>query len=628
MKKLLLIAMALVIGTMAYSQKAYKVSKDQAGTKLTTTVKMDVAEELPFNNTFDPTVRSSSVTPEESIIGTTFYDLQTNTMLQGRIYKHADGTVGAVWTRGVEATTFPDRGTGYNYFDGAAWGPAPTARVESLKTGWPSYNPLGPNGEIIVAHNGATGLQISTRENKGTGTWTESLYQGPAGIENNPTWPRMAVGGENNDVIHLIYDSYVAYNDQTTALLYSRSTDGGATWDPKDQTFDEFGPSYYLAIGGDNYAIAARGNYVAIMISDTWDCDLAMVKSSDGGDTWEHTIIREHPYPFFDFNTTITDTFTSVDGSASMAIGPDGKVHVAFGLCQVIHDSLGTTFSYWPAADGIGYWNEDMPVFGNDRYAIAEPSMAELLGWTTMLEYDYNIVGWMQDINNDSVLDLQGGYNGQHLYRTIGLSTMPAITVDNENNVFIAFASLTETFDNGTSNYRRIWARGFANGSWGDFMDVTGDVIHIFDECIYPVFSPTSDENLYLIYQADQLIGLGLDEDHEYVNNNINFALIPKTDLLTGVKENNDVITSQEVSQNYPNPFSEMTTIAVNLKAKANLSLTVYNIVGQEVMKIERGSVNAGAHYFEVDGSRLGDGVYFYTVTADKSTVTKKMIVR
>jgi hypothetical protein len=628
MKKLLLIAMALVIGTMAYSQKAYKVSKDQAGTKLTTTVKMDVAEELPFNNTFDPTVRSSSVTPEESIIGTTFYDLQTNTMLQGRIYKHADGTVGAVWTRGVEATTFPDRGTGYNYFDGAAWGPAPTARVESVRTGWPSYAPLGPNGEIIVAHNGSTGLQVSTRENKGTGAWTESLYQGPAGIENNPTWPRIAVGGENNDVIHLIYDSYVAYNDQTTALLYSRSTDGGATWDPKDQTFDEFGPSYYLAIGGDNYAIEARGNYVAILISDTWDCDLAMVKSSDGGDTWEHTIIREHPYPFFDFNTTITDTFTSVDGSASMAIGPDGKVHVTFGICQVIHDSLGTTFSYWPAADGIGYWNEDMPVFGNDRYAIAEPSMAELLGWTTMLEYDYNIVGWMQDINNDSVLDLQGGYNGQHLYRTIGLSTMPAITVDNENNVFIAFASLTETFDNGTSNYRRIWARGFANGSWGDFMDVTGDVIHIFDECIYPVFSPTSDESLYLMYQADQLIGLGLDEDHEYVNNNVNFALIPKTDLLTGVKENNDVITSQEVSQNYPNPFSEMTTIAVNLKAKANLSLTVYNIVGQEVMKIERGNVNAGAHYFEVDGSRLGDGVYFYTVTADKSTVTKKMIVR
>jgi len=530
MKKTLLFALALLAGTMAFTQKAYKLTKEISEVKLTATVPADVYDEIPFGNVIDETVQSPGATPEESIIGTTRYDLQTNSMLQGRINMFPDGTVGAVWTMGLgTVTTFPDRGTGYNYFDGAAWGPQPTARVESIRTGWPSYVPWGANGEFIVAHDFSTGLVISKRENKGAGAWDQSLFVSPNVMA---SWPRLAVGGENNDVLHLIYNSNGAYNDQTNALLYARSTDGGATWDPIDQTFDEFGPSYYNAVDADSYAIEARGDVVAILISDTWYLDLAMLKSEDGGDTWESTIIREHPYPFFDFNTTITDTFTSVDASASMAIGPDGKVHVAFGICQVIHDSAGTTFSYWPAAEGIGYWNEDMPVFGNDRYALADPGMAELFGWETELQYDYNLIGWIQDIDGDSALDLQGGWNAQHLYRSIGLSTMPAIHVDDENYVFIAYASITEGQDNGTSNYRRIWLRGRDfEGDWSpEFMDMTGDVIHIFDECIYPVFSQKSDDDIHLIYQADQLIGLALDEDHEYVSNNTNYIRLPKID--------------------------------------------------------------------------------------------------
>ena len=41
---------------------------------------------------------------EEDIIGTTWYDLQTNKALQNRIWCYDDGTIGAVWTMGMEAT--------------------------------------------------------------------------------------------------------------------------------------------------------------------------------------------------------------------------------------------------------------------------------------------------------------------------------------------------------------------------------------------------------------------------------------------------------------------------------------------------------------------------------------------
>jgi hypothetical protein len=75
---------------------------------------------------------------EETILGTTFYDLQTNASLSNRIHCYDDGTIGTVWTMGLEATSFPDRGTGYNYFNGATWGAQPMQRIETLRTGWPS----------------------------------------------------------------------------------------------------------------------------------------------------------------------------------------------------------------------------------------------------------------------------------------------------------------------------------------------------------------------------------------------------------------------------------------------------------------------------------------------------------
>jgi hypothetical protein len=623
MKKLLLIAVAVLAGTYCYTQNPCRLSQHQRDYHITLTYKADVSDEVPFNNLENPTVRSAGFVPDETIIGNTKYDFQTNAMLSGRIYQHADGTIGAVWTQGFDdANTFPDRGTGYNYYDGAAWQPVPTVRIENNRCGWPNYAPWGTDGEIVISHNFVTGLEILKREVKGTGTWSQALYQGPSPIEDSPSWPRMGTGGENHDIIHMIYNSKVAYNDQTTALLYSRSNDGGDTWDPQDITFDEFGPGYYSEIGGDSYALAVKDNIVAILISDTWNTDLALLKSEDNGDTWEHTIIWEHPYPFYDWDVTITDTFFSVDGTASLAIGPDGKIHVVFAICRVLHDVVGTNYTYWPGAEAIVYWNEDMPVFSNGVNALAPPE------WgfeDTELIDDYNRIGWWQDVNGNEQDDR---LDAQVLYRTIGYSTWPVISVDENNNIFMAYASLTEGYDNTTNNFRHIWTRAYANGIWGPFTDVTSDIIHIFDECAFPVMSPTSDDNVHLLFQADNFPGTGLDGNHAYVNNNIYYSAIPKEDMLTGIKHVNNAINDASVSQNYPNPFDKITTIRVNLNESAYLSLKVMNTIGQEVMNIQKGSVPAGNYYFELDGSDFAQGVYFYTVKADNISVTKKMVVR
>jgi hypothetical protein len=81
-------------------------------------------------------------------------------MLSNRIHVYPDGTMVAVWIREVEgAPAFDDRGTGYNYFDGTTWGDAPTARIEDIRTSWPSYATSGKTGEIVITHTGS-GLKI------------------------------------------------------------------------------------------------------------------------------------------------------------------------------------------------------------------------------------------------------------------------------------------------------------------------------------------------------------------------------------------------------------------------------------------------------------------------------------
>jgi hypothetical protein len=97
--------------------------------------------------------------------------------------------------------------------------------------------------------------------------------------------------------------------------------------------------------------------------------------------------------------------------------------------------------------------------------------------------------------------------------------------------------------------------------------------------------------------------------------------------IFTGVNEQEEVKSITSVSQNYPNPFSQNSTVRVNLEQKASLSLVVTNLLGQQVMRIERGDVPAGVYDFQIDGSQLTNGVYFYTVNAGDESVTRKMVI-
>jgi hypothetical protein len=82
-----------------------------------------------------------------------------------------------------------------------------------------------------------------------------------------------------------------------------------------------------------------------------------------------------------------------------------------------------------------------------------------------------------------------------------------------------------------------------------------------------------------------------------------------------------------EVSQNYPNPCQGSTTIGVELDKTNTVSVEVVNLIGQKVLSVPAKTMGSGIHEIRLDLNSFEAGVYFYTVTVGKQSITKKMIV-
>jgi len=460
-------------------------------------------------------------------------------------------------------------------------------------------------------------LAFPTQSPASSSTRGETILQGPPGFE-KVTWPRVATTGDNRDIIHVTGMIREYPNAGDVTLAYYRSMDSGETWDITNHEIEGTGHDYYTDLGADGQVFAEpRAGVLAFLCVNTWS-DLFMMKSSDDGDTWEKTIIWEHPYPMWDWDTSITtDTLWAPDQSAHIALDADGMAHVVFGISRVTHEEPGTTYSYFPYTDGIGYWNETMPAFenANQHYALD--------AWN-VLEENVNLIGWMQDVDGSGDIELAEEIMS---YRSLGLLTMPNIVIDDMNQIFVSWSATSETFDNGTYNFKHIWVRTSPdNGTtWGDFFDMDDGLIHIFDECIYPVMAPDTDGDIYMMYNIDATPGLALDDDHEAIQNVQLFLNINKDEILS--TPDPVQFDANHVSQNSPNPFNKTTVVLVDLNTSTEISLEVFNLMGQMVYQIPARKANTGTHQFWINGSQLDSGLYFYTVTAGNSKVTKKMIV-
>jgi hypothetical protein len=85
------------------------------------------------------------------------------------------------------------------------------------------------------------------------------------------------------------------------------------------------------------------------------------------------------------------------------------------------------------------------------------------------------------------------------------------------------------------------------------------------------------------------------------------------------------------LEQSYPNPFNPSTTIQYSLAKAGQISLKVYNLLGNEVATLADGPQDAGRHTVTFDTNRgslsLASGVYFYRLEAGSFVSTKKLVI-
>ena len=85
---------------------------------------------------------------------------------------------------------------------------------------------------------------------------------------------------------------------------------------------------------------------------------------------------------------------------------------------------------------------------------------------------------------------------------------------------------------------------------------------------------------------------------------------------VVGVNDNNNAVKEYRLFQNYPNPFNPSTVIEFALPAQSNVTISVFNIIGQKVAVLFKGTENAGNHSVTWNAQNLSSGVYFYKIDA------------
>jgi hypothetical protein len=103
-------------------------------------------------------------------------------------------------------------------------------------------------------------------------------------------------------------------------------------------------------------------------------------------------------------------------------------------------------------------------------------------------------------------------------------------------------------------------------------------------------------------------------------------------DVATDVNEAHLLPDQFVLRQNYPNPFNPSTTIAFSLRSAAQVSLDIFNLLGQHVNRLVDTRLAVGEHRIVWDGTDrsgagVASGVYFYRLTTGERSESRKMML-
>jgi hypothetical protein len=493
---------------------------------------------------------------------------------------------------------------------------------------------------------------MTSRPTKGTGgmaawgattdlAFTKNI-QGITG--NNGTWPRVVSSGNYIHMIYSINNTPVpVINGVTGIIVYSRSSDGGVTWDIQNQFLPDLNSTTggIDRIGGDGYAIAANGANVAITagyFGDPW----TLWKSTNNGTTFTRRVIKQFSTAADTLMVSPTDTAALTnDGAHALVIDNSGTVHAWAGSTFIkggllangafkpgpnYYPGLGTDQSLRVSAS-LFYWNDAMPVGTNPQtIAKIEDSQQGTLDYIA-----YNAT------------------NNTPYGSSIGFVSMANGAYDAAGNLYVVYAAVVEGASNNQQNdgqpFRDLYVvkRRVSDGKWSKPINISrsknlfpsapgSSTAEQGEENVFPSVAHQvgTDNKLHTLWMTDYEPGmnLGADVDPETQNiisyegfdlNAFNFVYV------FGISK--DAAAFVNNINAFPNPTNGKMHINIDLKKNADVKVRVTNVLGQEVANFAAKPMAAGKNTsIEVDMSNYANGVYLYTVSSNDFSVTNRIV--
>jgi hypothetical protein len=124
------------------------------------------------------------------------------------------------------------------------------------------------------------------------------------------------------------------------------------------------------------------------------------------------------------------------------------------------------------------------------------------------------------------------------------------------------------------------------------------------------------------------ITGLEVEIDNSVLGNKFSITPPDTTDWLFVANIEREVVeepTNVQLYQNYPNPFNPNTVIEYYLNESSKVTLTIYDSIGREIRNIVNEVQQQGFHVASFNAQDLSSGIYFYRLTTDGYTTTKRM---
>ncbi|MCG6913481.1 T9SS type A sorting domain-containing protein, partial [bacterium BMS3Abin03] len=130
------------------------------------------------------------------------------------------------------------------------------------------------------------------------------------------------------------------------------------------------------------------------------------------------------------------------------------------------------------------------------------------------------------------------------------------------------------------------------------------------------------------IYVYYKVIAVDEDDDESVFSDEVRGAVNDYESKRT--TENEDLSQKPEeykLSTNYPNPFNPTTAIKYQLAKDSYVTLSIYNMLGEEVAELVNEFEEAGYYSLQFDAKNLPSGMYIYKIQAGEFSDVKKMLL-